>query len=365
LGRQIERLVNQRVAGEQPDAQLSKWLERIPVKLRDRFVKVGLLDASRAAAGKPLSEHLADFEQSLLAKGDTAKQAKQVVSRVRRIVDGCRLYTWTDIKASKVQQYLYQLRRGKDGISKQTFNHYLKAIKQFANWMVEDQRASQSPLTHLKGLKIDRKTDRRHNRRALEVEEVRRLLETTRAAETRFGMTGPERAWLYRLAIETGLRADELRTLTVGSFDFGKQIITVEAAYSKRRRQDVLPLRPETAAGLKELFTTKLPSAQAFRVPVKAYAMLKADLAEAGIPYVDDAGRYADFHSLRHTTASWLAAAGVHPSVAQSIMRHSDIRLTMHAYTHVPTGQETKAIAKLPDLSAPSKKERSERKKAT
>jgi hypothetical protein len=32
--------------------------------------------------------------------------------------------------------------------------------------------------------------------------------------------------------------------------------------------------------------------------------------------YSDSAGRVADFHSLRHTTGSWLAAAGVHPKVA-------------------------------------------------
>ena len=69
LGKQIERLVHYKVAGEQPDPQLSRWLEEIPEKLRDRFVKIGLLDAKRAAVGKPLKEHVEDFESSLLAKG--------------------------------------------------------------------------------------------------------------------------------------------------------------------------------------------------------------------------------------------------------------------------------------------------------
>lgn len=83
--------------------------------------------------------------------------------------------------------------------------------------------------------------------------------------------------------------------------------------------------------------------------------MIKADLADADIDYVDDAGRYADFHSLRHTTGSLLAASGVHPKVAQSIMRHGDINLTMSLYTHIFRGQESEAVAKLPDLSLPSK----------
>ena len=79
----------------------------------------------------------------------------------------------------------------------------------------------------------------------------------------------------------------------------------------------------------------------------------KADLAAAGIDYRDDAGRVADFHSLRHTAGTLLAATGVHPKVAQSLMRHSDINLTMSRYNHVLIGQESDAVAGLPDLAAP------------
>ncbi|HUW34633.1 MAG TPA: tyrosine-type recombinase/integrase, partial [Planctomycetota bacterium] len=76
------------------------------------------------------------------------------------------------------------------------------------------------------------------------------------------------------------------------------------------------------------------------------------------LAYVDAAGRYADFHSLRHTCGSLLAAAGVHPKVAQSIMRHSDINLTMARYSHVYNGQEAAAIAKLPDFGKTNSKKK-------
>ncbi|UCG50309.1 MAG: tyrosine-type recombinase/integrase, partial [Phycisphaerales bacterium] len=72
------------------------------------------------------------------------------------------------------------------------------------------------------------------------------------------------------------------------------------------------------------------------------------------MPFVDDCGRCADFHSPRHTTGSLLAPSGVHPNVAQSIMRHSDINLTLSRYTHTLTGQEAEAVAGLPDFSLPS-----------
>jgi hypothetical protein len=41
------------------------------------------------------------------------------------------------------------------------------------------------------------------------------------------------------------------------------------------------------------------------------------------------------FHSLRHTTATLLARAKVHPSVAQKILRHANIETTLAIYTHV------------------------------
>jgi len=69
-------------------------------------------------------------------------------------------------------------------------------------------------------------------------------------------------------------------------------------------------------------------------------------------------GRYADFHGLRHTCGSLLAASGAHPKVAQSIMRHSSIELTMQRYTHVFAGQEADAVAALPSLDASPIKQR-------
>lgn len=364
FGEKLEKLVVAKQNGEPPNRELSAWLEQIPAKLIDRFVKIGLLDIQRAAAGKSLEGHLDDFEECLNAKGNSVGYVKQLVSRARRVVRGCHFRVWADIQPSKVQRHLANLRDGEDGISAQTSNFYLQALRQFCRWMVQDQRASESPLEHLKGLNV--RTDRRHDRRALEPDEVRRLLEATEAAPKRFGMIGYERALLYRLAIETGLRANELRSLKVSSFDLDECEVAVEAAYSKRKRRDVLPLRVEMASELEDFFRGKTPNVKAFgghykKLTDKTSKMLQADLAEAGISFVDDSGRYADFHSLRHTTGTWLAASGVHPKVAQSIMRHSDINLTMSRYSHTLLGAEAEAIASLPDCSPSSR----ERQKAT
>ena len=165
--------------------------------------------------------------------------------------------------------------------------------------------------------------------------------------------------------------------MTRGSFnlDADEPRETVEAVYSKRRREDRLPLRPETAVLLKADVANKLPAAKAFKLPPREHTakMLRADLDAARakciteaatseersereqsslLAYQDHAGLVADFHSLRHTFISNLARAGVHPKLAQSLARHSDINLTMSRYTHTTRGEQSEALAALPDLSA-------------
>jgi hypothetical protein len=61
-----------------------------------------------------------------------------------------------------------------------------------------------------------------------------------------------------------------------------------------------------------------------------------------------------DFHALRHTFISNLAAGGVYPKTAQALARHSTITLTMDRYTHRYAGDEAAALAVLPDLSLPA-----------
>jgi len=305
--------------------------------------------------------HVEDFKASLEADGNTGQYVRATISRVERVFEGCRFSAWTNISASRVKTFIAYLRKDRmdektgqvgQGISIQTANYYLQATKQFCRFMVQDRRALESPLEHLS--KMDSNADARRKRRALEPDEIRRLLEVTLAAPERFGLSGHQRTMLYRLAIETGLRASELRSLTVSSFDFDECTVTVQAAYTKNRKDCTLPLRVEMAATLKTYVAGKLPHVNVFSVPQRTAEMLRSDLEATGIDYQDEAGRYVDFHSLRHMRGSLLAAAGVHPKVAQSLMRHSDIRLTMERYTHTLSGQESQAVADLPDLSLPS-----------
>lgn len=55
-------------------------------------------------------------------------------------------------------------------------------------------------------------------------------------------------------------------------------------------------------------------------------------------------------HGLRKTFCSLLARAKIHPKVAQTLMGHSDITLTMRVYTEIDDGQLVEAVNALPTM---------------
>jgi hypothetical protein len=128
-----------------------------------RQAEIGINNPFDEHAKKPLLDHLDDFERSLTAGGSTAKQVMLKIGRIRRVIDGARFQRIGDISASKVQDYLAELRRtgvlckqrnGKfrrqsAGIA--TLNYYLREMKAFTRWLVRDRRTADNVLAHLQG----------------------------------------------------------------------------------------------------------------------------------------------------------------------------------------------------------------------
>ena len=227
-------------------------------------------------------------------------------------------------------------------------------------------RQNSNRLRRLKQkLNAEEELNPKHPRRPASDEDFDRLLTATMAGGSFRGLTGPDRAMLYLTAVSTGFRAAELAGLSVDSFDVTSDVpsVTVPAAYSKRRRKDRLPLRGDLATLLREYLDDVLTARNSDVIaiadkrivwagtwPEKAADMLKADLAAAGIPYQDERGRFLDFHALRHTFGTNLAKAGVSPKLAQELMRHSDVNLTMGIYSHVDLPDMAAAVERLPSL---------------
>lgn len=72
----------------------------------------------------------------------------------------------------------------------------------------------------------------------------------------------------------------------------------------------------------------------------------QALLERAGLPRMR-------LHDLRHGAASLLVGAGVHPRIAQELLRHASSKTTMEIYSHVSAGQQRDAVDVLQRAIAP------------
>lgn len=312
-----------------------------------RLIREGIIDPGekkrREANNTPLGDHIESYRLELLAKGGTDKHATHVKGTLTRLLDGASIASVGDLAVERIQSALGRI---KVANSARTANHAMGAIKAFATWLENAGRIKEAP----KGLKLlkpyNEKADRKRVRRALTMAELDKLLAAaeagspihvygpTKSKHNKTAVTGPARAALYRLAMGTGFRANELRSLTPESFalEGDEPSVTIDAKYSKNGKPAVQPITPELAEGLKRYVGTAEPGNPVLVVPEKTAKMLRMDLEAAGIPYEDGAGRVVDFHALRGTYISHLIQSGANPKVVQVLARHSTITLTMDIY---------------------------------
>jgi len=317
-------------------------------------VRAGLVDPAEEHLDRSVQEHLADYRASLEVKARDEKHVRDTVRTIRRITTACRFHVLAELQRGNDQFEQYLAVRMEAGRSHRTINADLVAVRSFCRWLISRQRMHLDPTSGLERLNVDE--DRRRQRRALTEDESRKLLQATLASKRDFrGLSGPDRALLYLVAQRTGLRRKELVSLTTKSFDFSIEpaAVALEAASSKHRKVDVLPLTTDVAAAVRDYLLGKAADAQLWPGAWwrRAAEMLRCDLAEAGIEPVDAEGRVLDFHGQRTTFITSLARAGVTPALAQRLARHSDINLTLGTYTRLHIGDLAGAVDKLPDLS--------------
>ncbi len=315
--------------------------------------KAGRLDPFEAHAKRPLSEHVNDFKQFLKDKGNTDTYVKTTIQRAKSVIDSCGFTRINDISSSQVQSYLSGLRQS--GCSLASSNHYLRAMKMFSRWLHRDRRSNEDRLLHLSTKNTE--ADRRRVRRPMSPEELALLIKKTKKSPLAHGLSGPQRVMIYLIAAYTGLRRNEIASITRQSFDFSSRpaTLTIEAGYSKRRRRDVIPLRSDLADLVKNWLTEREDNrAEPHLFPIagkRTAEMLQDDLKTAGIRCEDETGAIVDFHALRKTFITNLSRAGVSPKMAQTLARHSDINLTMNTYTTLGVFDQSAAVESLPPVS--------------
>ncbi len=328
-------------------------------KLEDeaRLIREGVIDPRTARLRKNrrirLPEHIADYDTFLRNKGVTEDHRKRTVWYLEQISRGAGWTLVDDINADGLLGAI-AVERSSRKLSARSTNARIVAWKSFTRWLTDRDRIPTNPL---RGLSKRRESDdRRRRRRALSAEEVHRLLDAAaagpavswRRAGASHALSGEDRAMLYRVMLDTGLRLGEVTSLTPGSFRLdepGGPVVRVAAGYSKRRRDEVQPLPRPLAADLAGWLVGKPENEPLWPRPYNAVErLLKPDLERADVPYRDADERQADFHAFRHTYITRLALSDVPLAVAQKLARHASPVLTANVYTHVELDERRSAI---------------------
>ncbi len=293
--------------------QLAADMERKASRVRSGFT-----DPAEEHARRPLTEHLQDYAAALEAKGNVAAHNKATVAKVSAMLSGCGFVFPTDVDSGKVSAWLAGLRRpgpvavippgdafassdvakllgiGVDAVRRfvarhrlpavgngsarrlprstvqtiadrialgtgpATMNRYITALRGFFRWLVRLKRIGSDPLDSLSLVNVS--VDVRRARRELTADELRTLLNSTKASERTFrGLAGTDRYFLYLVAAGTGFRANALANLTPADFDLSSSspTVTTAARFAKNRRTKVQPLPADVADALRSYLDGK------------------------------------------------------------------------------------------------------------
>jgi len=221
--------------------------------------------------------------------------------------------------------------RGKTG---KTIANIVEALRSFCNWCVIRNYLSENPLTDL--AEVD--TTPKEEYRALTIDEIYRL----------FKVAPDHLRLLYIIAMTTGLRANELRSLTRQHLDKQNYVLVLDPAWTKNRKRKFQPL-PKNLVKKLESFSTSgvvqalyqrfyrdfvYPRDALLYVPSHPARELDKDLKKAKIPKHTEKGKIA-FHALRTSFVSLTYEAGASHKEAQELARHSTPTLTANTYGRV------------------------------
>ena len=246
------------------------------------------------------------------------------------------------------------------GRAGKTFANYAEGISAFCDWCVKRGYLADDPL---KGLApFDTAPQPQSKRRAMTEEEIARLLDTCAL----------HRRLLVETALFSGLRANELRSLTIGDLDADRSGLILDSSWTKNRESGLQPLPADLMRRLKDFAQSgeadrlykafyarrdavcKAPPRPLLFVPSTLSRDFDKDLKAAGIPKRTKEGKL-DFHACRTAYINLVLHSDVSAKDAQTLARHSTPDLTFNVYGRARQDRMAEVVQRIAErvLSAP------------
>jgi integrase len=323
---------------------------RLARRLEDEehAVAIGDVDpqaqARRIERAKPASEHVQMFRAHMESKKRHPNHVQYTIKDVERFIEHSGVKTAAAITRPMVDAWRAfctttgypKSAKGEtpEPDSPKTANRRVASVRAWLRYLYDNEAVTRVVIDRIEMLHTKGHETKR--RRALTAAEVAALIEKC---------PDENRRELYRFATLTGFRRSECESMTPAAFDFENRTVTVSAIHAKRKTDhQIIPMHSRLIEPLKGLCKGKPADAPLFNVPNRTdvVSTLHADCAAAGVATND-----VDFHALRHTFCSLLAAQGIRPEVLMKLARHRDIATTMRYYVHFKPDDERAALERI------------------
>lgn len=325
-----------------------------------KLMEFGVIQPERG--DQAIKPHLRAFQTAMVAAGRNRNHIDRTAQLIQNVIDYGQWETMSQISADGLATYCQHMKKDQDQANR-TVASVITALRTFCRWCVRNRVIDSDPTASVQ--KPSLKTDRRIERRMLLPDEWKWLKSTLIDQPTdRNGQSSAERLLMYWTAIETGLRASELMSLTKSALkmDDKDPHIIVKASITKNSKLAKQYVSDELAAMLRGATGRKTPGAKVFHMVARTEMAraLVADMTDARAAWLKTPdgkkrresdflqarnadGETIDFHSLRHTCGAWLVQAGVTLAEVREIMRHSTITLTVDCYGHIAPDARSKS----------------------
>jgi integrase len=289
----------------------------------------------RDAAKQSVERYVQDFVESRRGLNRDEKYVRELERKLFRLIRECEWSTLRDVKSHSFEAW----RARQSRLSAKTLNEYRTAALGFCKWL--EPRIGSNPMRTVDRIKA--LGDPKRIRRALTPVELWGLVRVA-----------GERGIVYLVAAFTGLRRGELERIEWRDvhIDEAQPYISVRSSIAKNAKLVRQPLPPRIAAALRQCRPVNVaPHNLVLKRLIPRMNRFRADLAAAGIPYIDAKSEYADFHGLRTTFGTELAKSRLPVRVAMELLRHSDVKLTTKIYTDAGMLPIWDAVEALPMFS--------------
>ncbi|HRS97171.1 MAG TPA: site-specific tyrosine recombinase XerD [Smithella sp.] len=279
-----------------------------------------------------MHEELNQYCNYLLIERGVARNTLESYGRdLRRFIDYAmkqkKIMTVGKITAETVVEYLTRMRQ--DGLSANSMNRFLAALRGFYKYLIREKIVDENPLANIELAKVWMKLPD-----TLSKDEMRLILEQPRgqsATEIRDGA-------MLELLYATGVRVSELVHLTMNNVNWQVGFLIVMGKGGKER---IVPIGRVAYDALNRYIEEARPKLLKKNTDVLFLNRFGRKLSRQGfwkivVGYAKKAGLHKKVypHTFRHSFASHLLEGGADLRTVQVMLGHSDISTTQ-IYTHI------------------------------